>query len=271
MFRLSRNARKMPFISLSQVTKSFGTFTALKDISLDIEAGTFTSIIGPSGCGKSTLLQIIGGLLPASGGETRLQGKAIVAPPREIIYVFQQYNRSLFPWRTVRRNVAFGLESAGADAKTIHDKCSEYIELVGLAGFEDYYPHQLSGGMQQRVAVARALACSPDVLLMDEAFGSVDAQTRAGLQDLVLRLWREVGFTVLLVTHDIDEAIYMSEKVVVLSSSPGTVRATLDTGLDYPRHQVKTREAERYLAHRRYLYSLVFSEGPAEREAAAAV
>jgi NitT/TauT family transport system ATP-binding protein len=254
----------MSLIAIDNVSRTFGDFTALRGVSLDIEPGTFVAMVGPSGCGKSTLLQILGGLLPATGGEVRLKGKPITGPPREMIYVFQQYNRSLYPWRTVRNNVAFGLEGTGLAGAEIERKCAEYIDLVGLSGFEHHYPHQLSGGMQQRVAVARALVRNPDVLLMDEAFGSVDAQTRAGLQDLLLRLWREYGFTVLFVTHDIDEAIYLAEKIVVLSSSPGSVRTVIETGLDYPRHQVSTRESERYLAHRRHLYSLVFSDSAAD-------
>ena len=250
----------MSFISLRQVSKSFGDFAALEDVSLEIETGTFLSIVGPSGCGKSTLLQIVGGLMSSSGGETRLKDKPVTAPPREMIYVFQQYNRSLYPWRTVRQNVGFGLESMGVDSRQIGARCAEYIDLVGLSGFESHYPHQLSGGMQQRVAVARALACGPEVLLMDESFGSVDAQTRAGLQDLLLRLWSEYNLTVLFVTHDIDEAIYLAQKVLVLTSTPGTVRACLETELEYPRNQVSTRETEAFLAHRRYIYSLVFSD-----------
>ena len=259
----------MSLISLKNIGKTFDSFTALKGVSLDIEAGAFVSLIGPSGCGKSTLLEILGGLLAPSSGEILLKGKRVSGPPPEVIYVFQQYNRSLFPWRTVRNNIAFGLEAMGMSAAEIGEKCSEYIELVGLSGFEHHYPHQISGGMQQRVAVARALARQPDVLLMDEAFGSVDAQTRAGLQDLLLRLWREYRFTVMFVTHDIDEAIYVSEKVVVLSSSPASIRTTIVTDLSYPRHQVRTRETERYLAHRRQLYSLVFSDNGSEAELAA--
>lgn len=250
----------MSFISLRRVTKSFGSFSALEDISLDIEPGAFISIVGPSGCGKSTLLQLIGGLLTHSSGEVRLKDRAVTSPPREMIYVFQQYNRSLFPWRTVARNVAFGLEGTGLDRRRVQQKCSQYIELVGLKSFEHHYPYQLSGGMQQRVAVARALVCGPDVLLMDEPFGSVDAQTRAGLQDLLLRLWREYGFTVLFVTHDIDEAVYLAEKVLVLTPSPGRIRTCLSIELEYPRHQVKTRETDKYLGYRRDLYHLLFPE-----------
>jgi NitT/TauT family transport system ATP-binding protein len=230
-------------------------------MSLDVEAGEFIAIVGPSGCGKSTLLQIIGGLLPATGGEVRLGDKVVTAPPREMIYVFQQYNRSLFPWRTVRSNVGFGLEDGGMSGADIDRKCAEYIDLVGLKGFENHFPHQLSGGMQQRLAVARALAFGADVILMDEPFGSVDAQTRAGLQDLVLRLWQQYKLTVLFVTHDIDEAIYVAQKVLVLSKAPAKIRAWVPTELGYPRHQVKTKEMPQYLAHRRELYSLVFPEG----------
>jgi NitT/TauT family transport system ATP-binding protein len=251
----------MSLISLTTVTKSFGDFTALNGISLEIDAGDFISIVGPSGCGKSTLLQIIGGLLTPTIGEVRLRQKLVQAPPREMIYLYQQYNRSLYPWRTVRRNVAFGLEALGKSRKEIDRACTEYLELVGLGAFQHHYPYQLSGGMQQRVAVARALAFGAEIILMDEPFGSLDAQTRAGLQDLLLRLWREYRLTILFVTHDIDEAIYVSQKVLVLSSAPAQVRACVATGLDYPRHQVRTKEAPQYLALRRHLYSYVFPDG----------
>jgi NitT/TauT family transport system ATP-binding protein len=254
------------FISLSRVSKSFGPFMAISDLSLDIEAGEFISIVGPSGCGKSTLLQIIGGLIAPSGGEIRLKDKRVTRPPREMVYVFQQYNRSLFPWRSVRRNIAFGLEGTGLKRSEIDRKCSEYVELVGLKAFERHLPHQLSGGMQQRVAVARALAFGADVMLMDEPFGSVDAQTRAGLQDLLLQLWEKYGFTVLFVTHDIDEAIYVAQKVLVLSSAPAQIRTTVATNLAYPRHQVRTKEAGQYLAHRRQMYSLLFPESSTPSE-----
>jgi NitT/TauT family transport system ATP-binding protein len=246
------------FISLRGVTRTFGSFTAVEDLSLEVQKGEFVSIVGPSGCGKSTLLQIVGGLLPATKGEVRLASRAVTAPVRELVYVFQHYNRSLFPWRTVRRNVAFGIEDTGLSRAQIDRKCTEYLELVGLEAFADHYPHQLSGGMQQRVAVARALAFGAEVILMDEPFGSVDAQTRAVLQDLLLRLWQEYRLTVLFVTHDIDEAIYVAQKVLVLSKGPGRVRAYLENELAYPRHQVKTKEVPQYLARRREIHSLVF-------------
>ncbi len=258
----------MSLISLRHVSRSFGSFVALADMSLEIEAGEFISIIGPSGCGKSTLLQIIGALLSPTSGEVRLRDALVTGPSRDMVYVFQQYNRSLLPWRTVRRNVAFGLEALGLSRHEIDRKCSEFIALVGLEAFEHHFPHQLSGGMQQRVAVARALAYGANVILMDEPFGSVDAQTRAGLQDLLLKLWQEYDFTVLLVTHDIDEAIYVAQKVLVLSKSPAVIRTCVETSLGYPRHQIRTRETSGYLAHRRALYSLVFPDGPEARDAA---
>jgi NitT/TauT family transport system ATP-binding protein len=259
----------MSFISLDKLSRAFGSFVAFADLSLEIEAGEFLSIVGPSGCGKSTLLQIIGALMPPTSGEVRLGAKAVRAPPREMVYLFQQYNRSLFPWRTVRRNVAFGLERLGLSRKEIDSKCSEYIELVGLKAFEHYLPHQLSGGMQQRVAVARALAYGADVILMDEPFGSVDAQTRGGLQDLLLKLWQERRFTVLFVTHDIDEAIYVARRILLLSPSPATIRACFETKLPYPRHQIKTKETAEYLAYRRKIYSLLFPDALDAREPAA--
>src|SRR5438128_6777196 len=183
-----------PFLHIRGLRKVFaapgGITVALDGIDLDIERGSFVSIVGPSGCGKSTLLQIVAGLVPASAGEVSLEGRQVSEPPPEMIYVFQQYTRSLYPWKTVQRNVAYGLENRSALPRNeIEARTREYIGLVKLEGFEQHYPWQLSGGMQQRVAIARALACRPDVLLMDEPFSSVDALTRVGLQELLLRLW----------------------------------------------------------------------------------
>ena len=237
------------------------TTVALGGIDLDIERGSFVSIVGPSGCGKSTLLQVVAGLVPASAGEVTLQGRRVVEPPREAIYVFQQYTRSLYPWKTVERNVAYGLENRESLSRSeIATRTREYIGLVKLDGFERHYPWQLSGGMQQRVAIARALACRPDVLLMDEPFSSVDALTRAGLQELVLRLWRELGLTVIFVTHDTDEAIYLSTRVVALSASPATVAVDLPIELPHPRDQITTRELPRYLEYRHRMLAQLFVE-----------
>jgi len=181
-----------------------GTTVALNGVDLAIEAGSFVSIIGPSGCGKSTLLQIMAGLIAPTSGEVLFGTARVQDPPPDVVYVFQQYTRSLFPWKTVERNVAFGLENKGTLSRDeIAARTRDMIGLVKLTGFERHYPWQLSGGMQQRVAIARALACRPAVLLMDEPFSAVDALTRAGLQELLGSLWRELGLTVVFVTHDV--------------------------------------------------------------------
>jgi NitT/TauT family transport system ATP-binding protein len=185
----------------------------------------------------------------------------VTAPPRAAIYVFQQYTRSLFPWKTVQDNVAYGLENRERLARDpIRQRTRELLRLVKLDGFERHYPWQLSGGMQQRVAIARALACRPDVLLMDEPFSSVDALTRVGLQELVLRLWRELGLTVVFVTHDVDEAIYLSTRVVALARAPATVAADVAIELPHPRDQIATRALPRYLQYRERLLQQLFSE-----------
>ncbi|MCC6187549.1 MAG: ABC transporter ATP-binding protein [Anaerolineales bacterium] len=243
---------------------------ALSEVSLAIERGTLVAIVGPSGCGKSTLLQIMAGLISASTGEVCLNGRPITAPPFEVVYVFQQYTKSIFPWKTVWQNVAFGLQNRkGLDKTTLAVQCAEYIRLVDLAAFENHFPWQLSGGMQQRVAIARALACQPDVLLMDEPFSSVDAMTRAGLQDLLLRLWQEFSLTVVFVTHDVDEAVYLSQRVIVMSATPGRVVGDIPVPLAYPRDQLVTREAFEYIDLRRQLYQRIFpSERAAQRQVA---
>jgi len=192
---------------------------ALTDLSFQVAEGEFVSIVGPSGVGKTTLLKIIAGLEPPSRGEIRLRGQPVTGPPPEMILVFQDYARSLLPWRTVLHNVTFGLEFRYRDeVRQRTEKAREALAITGLTAFEDYYPWQLSGGMQQRVAIARALACRPAILLMDEPFGSLDALTRADLEDHLLRLWAALGLTVLFVTHDIDEAVYLSDRVLVLSA-----------------------------------------------------
>jgi NitT/TauT family transport system ATP-binding protein len=252
-------------VSVRGVSKQFstahgGAALALRSVDLEIPAGRFISVVGPSGCGKSTLLQIIGGLMPASGGEVYLEGARVDSPPFDVIYVFQQYSKSIFPWKTVAENVAFGLKNrTRLDARAIREQCAEYIELVGLKGYEHYYPWQLSGGMQQRVAIARALVCRPKVLLMDEPFSSVDALTRSGLQDFLLRIWADFSLTVAFVTHDIEEAIYLSQKVVVLSKAPASVMQAIDIELPYPRNHLSTKEHPRYLAYRHRIFEQVFA------------
>ena len=266
-------AADQPLLRVRGVHKSFaapaGVTVALNGIDLEITRGSFVSIVGPSGCGKSTLLQIMAGLVDASAGMVSLAGRPVIAPPPEMIYVFQQYTRSLFPWKTVERNVAFGLENRGALARdAIAARTREIIDLVRLSGFERHYPWQLSGGMQQRVAIARALACRPSVLLMDEPFSAVDALTRVGLQELLLRLWQELGLTVIFVTHDSDEAIYLSTRVVAMSRAPATIALDLPIDLPRPRDQIATRALPAYLEYRaRILAQLFADEGLTAREA----
>jgi len=253
------------YIAVRGVHKSYAghgrTTHALAGVELSVERGSFVSIVGPSGCGKSTLLQIMAGLVSATRGEVLLDSRTVREPPPEMIYVFQQYTRSLFPWKTVQANVAYGLESRGGLAPdAIRARTQEYIGLVKLDGFESHYPWQLSGGMQQRVAIARALACRPDVLLMDEPFSSVDALTRVCLQELVMRLWRELGLTIVFVTHDTEEAIYLSTRVIALSKPPAVVGMDLAIELPHPRDQITTRELPSYLEYRHRLLSQLFAD-----------
>jgi len=262
------------FLRIQGLTKVYaapgGTTTALGGVDLDIARGSFVSIVGPSGCGKSTLLQIMAGLVSPSAGAVFLEGRKVERPPPGALYVFQQYTRSLFPWKTVERNVAFGLEQRSDLARdAIAARTRELIALVKLTGFERHYPWQLSGGMQQRVAIARALACRPSVLLMDEPFSAVDALTRVGLQELVRSLWRELGLTVIFVTHDVDEAVYLSTRVVALSRAPAKVAMDLAISLPQPRDQIATRALPQYLDYRgRLLAQLFADEGLSTTEAA---
>lgn len=232
----------------------------LRRISLTIGDGSFTTLVGPSGCGKSTLLQIMAGLMQGSSGEVSLDGASYNSPPSEVIYLFQQYTRSLMPWLTVRENVAFGLRMRGTLPKRdIGDRVSELIGIVGLTGFEDFFPRQISGGMQQRVAIARALACQPRILLMDEPFSSVDALTRASLQDELLRLWDRIGLTVVFVTHDIDEAIYLGQRVLVLGGRPAEIIEDVKVDLPRSRNQIETKEHVAFLEHRHHLLTAIYA------------
>lgn len=224
-----------------------GRVTALSAIDLDVARGEFVSIIGPSGCGKSTLLQIIAGLVPASSGDVLLDGRAVTAPPEGVVYLFQQYSRSLMPWLTVQENVAFGLRP-GAEDRRVH-----FLEMVGLADFRARYPWELSGGMQQRVAIARALAAEPSMLLLDEPFSSVDALTRLELHGLILDLWSKTGITILLVTHDVEEAVYLSDRIALLTRRPASVAQVFANALPRPRHPVESREDRRFLELRHEL------------------
>ncbi|KAF1049172.1 ABC transporter ATP-binding protein [Xylophilus sp.] len=201
-------------------------FQALKDVDLDVRDGELLTIVGPSGCGKSTLLDLLAGLSLPSAGGIFIDGAPVTGPGLDRGVVFQQY--ALFPWRTALRNVEFGLESKGLGARQRREQAREYLALVGLAGFEGHYPHQLSGGMKQRVAIARSLAFDPDVLLMDEPFAALDAQTREILQNELLRIWRKTGKTIVFITHGIDEAIVLGQRVAVMGTRPGRIRTIVE-------------------------------------------
>jgi len=210
------------------------------------------------------------GLSAPTSGEVRLHGEQVSAPRGELMFVFQQYTKSIFPWKTVLDNVMLALKyHSDAGRAERESLCLKQLESVGLARYAHYYPYQLSGGMQQRVAIARALVRRPNVLLMDEPFSALDAMMRAELQDLLLDLWRELGLTILFVTHDLDEALYLAERVMVLSASPGRVADSVDVPLAYPRHQVQTRSEPRYLELRERLYRRMVEQVTAARAQAA--
>jgi NitT/TauT family transport system ATP-binding protein len=222
-------------ITFRQVAKEFvrkdghvkaQSFTALEDISFEVRAGEFLVIVGPSGCGKSTLLDLLGGLTKPSSGEILLDGRPITGPGLDRGIVFQQY--ALFPWRTALGNVEFGLEAKRMPAKERKEVARDYLERVGLSGFEDRYPHELSGGMKQRVAIARSLAYDPEVLMMDEPFAALDAQTRELMQEELLTLWEKTRKTILFITHGIDEAVYLGQRVAVMTSRPGRIKTILE-------------------------------------------
>jgi NitT/TauT family transport system ATP-binding protein len=201
-------------------------FTALEDITLDVRPGEFLALVGPSGCGKSTLLDLLGGLTAPTSGRILLDGRPIEGPARDRGIVFQQY--ALFPWRTAAQNVEFGLDIAGLKAKQRREIARHYLDLVGLTAFADRYPHELSGGMKQRVAIARSLAYDPEVLLMDEPFAALDAQTRETLQGELLRIWRATGKTIIFITHGIDEAVVLGQRVAVMTSRPGRIKHVVE-------------------------------------------
>lgn len=219
-------------------------FTAIKDFSLSIDKGEFVAIVGPSGCGKSTLLDIISGLSKANSGNIFIDGNAITGPALDRGFVMQGY--ALFPWRTVRKNVEFGLELKKVPKKERANISQEYLELVGLKGFEERYPHELSGGMRQRVAIARSLAYEPEVLLMDEPFAAVDAQTRETLQDELLKIWEKTNKTIIFVTHSIEEAVLLADRVVVLTKNPGTIKEVVEIDLPRPRTNADMRVSTDY-------------------------
>ncbi len=246
-------------LEIDSVTRAYGpsgsSHLAVDGISLRVADGELVTIVGPSGCGKSTLLRCIAGLMPPTSGQVLLNGTPVTRVPEGLAVVFQDYSRSLYPWMRVRENVALPLRQPGRKGgyrtrAARRERALSALESVGLADAAGKYPWQLSGGMQQRVAIARALACDPVLLLMDEPFGSVDAQTREDLEDLVLRVRAERGITILLVTHDIDESVYTGDRVIVLTPGPGRVRADITVNLPAPRDQITTKELREF-AHLR--------------------
>jgi NitT/TauT family transport system ATP-binding protein len=245
-------------LEIRELTHSYPDgHVAVQDVNLGVAAGALVSIVGPSGCGKSTLLRCVAGLQRPTHGQILLDGDAIDGVPDNLAVVFQDYSRSLYPWLTVRDNVALPLRRRGMAKPRRRSAAITALEQVGLGDAIGKYPWQLSGGMQQRVSIARALAYRPRLLLMDEPFGSVDAQTREDLEDLLLAVRGDGGMTILFVTHDIDESVYVGDRVVVLGGSPGAVRADLEVSLPGPREQIATRELPDFVSLRAEVGRLV--------------
>ncbi|NIJ12312.1 NitT/TauT family transport system ATP-binding protein [Saccharomonospora amisosensis] len=256
-------------LEVSGLSKTYGdgerATRAIADLTFNVDEGEFVCLVGPSGCGKTTLLRCMAGLLPPTSGEVRLRGRPVDGPPEQIGFVFQEYSRSLMPWLSVRDNIELPLRHKPLGKTERRGLVEHAVESVGLTGFIEHYPWELSGGMQQRVAIARALAYQPELLLMDEPFASVDAQTRADLEDLMLRVRAEYGVTVLFVTHDIDEAVYLGDRVVVLTRPPTTVQEVLDVGLPQPRDQVSTKELPEFAHLRAHIFrSIKRKQEPAQ-------
>ena len=243
---------------MAAVSKAFrrrdgSTHLALTDIDLDVAEGEFVSILGPSGCGKSTLLYIVGGFIAPSSGDVRASGRAVAGPGPDRGPVFQEF--ALFPWKTVLGNVAYGPREAGVPRREAEERARALLARMGLAGYEDFYPKELSGGMKQRVAIARTLAYDPAILLMDEPFGALDAHTRVRLQNDLLGLWERDRKTVLFVTHSVEEAVYLSDRVVVMTRQPGRLKAVVEVPLPRP------RERRALLLDRRFQELVVELEG----------
>jgi NitT/TauT family transport system ATP-binding protein len=242
----------MPELEFVNVSKSYQgpageNLLALDDFSLKIAGGRFVTVVGPSGCGKTTLLRMAGGLIPSEAGKIRLDGAVLEGPSPKMSMVFQGIG--LMPWKTIEGNVSLGIQLQAHRQKLTAEQSrfvKATLELVGLKGFEQYYPHQLSGGMQQRVGLARALVRQPEILLMDEPFGALDAQTRTVLQDELLNLWGRVKSTVLFITHDLDEAIYLSDMVVIMRRRPGRIKEVLEVNLPQPRYSYDARAEKEF-------------------------
>jgi len=263
--RFDRLYQRPIVLEVDEVSKSFHTtrgqtIEAMRDVRFCVHRREFVCVIGPSGCGKSTLNRIIAGLDEPTSGQCCLDGKPIAEPGADRGMVFQHY--TLFPWLTVQRNVMFGLLMNGSGERRASRDAAQWIDIVGLAGFEDHYPHQLSGGMKQRVAIARALANQPRILLMDEPFGALDAQTRAQMQRYLLQIWQNVNITIVFVTHDLDEAVYLADRIVVLGRNPGHVKEIIEVPVPRPRSPQQLLDLD-FLATKQRLDELIHppSEG----------
>jgi len=244
----------VPKLAIRGLSKSFGDLEALRDIDIEVERGGFVSVVGPSGCGKTTFLRIVAGLEPASTGDVLLDGRIVREPGSDRGFVFQA--DSLLPWRTVLANALIGPEVAGRAGAQARQRTLDLLKLVGLEGFEHYYPRQLSGGMRQRVNLARALAIDPEILLMDEPFSSLDAQTREIMQTELLRIWEQGRKTVLFVTHQIDEAVFLSDRVLVFARRPGRLQESVAINLPRPRALALKRTPE-FVAYVDHIWRLI--------------
>jgi NitT/TauT family transport system ATP-binding protein len=238
---------------------------ALEEVSLEVREREFLALLGPSGCGKSTLLYLIGGFLPVEGGRIAIDGRAVAGPGPDRGIVFQHF--ALFPWKTVRGNILYGLERQGMPRAEREKRAQDFIDLVGLTGFEDSFPSHLSGGMKQRTAIARTLAFDPKILLMDEPFGALDAQTRHLMQSELLGIWQRTPKTVIFVTHDVQEAVYLADRVAVMSARPGRIKAMVDTRLD--KNDKNIFRAKHFVDKVDELWTLVRDEAIKAQESAA--
>ncbi|GLW47240.1 ABC transporter ATP-binding protein [Streptomyces sp. NBRC 14336] len=265
------NVRKEFTVKDRSGKRQSSRFTALDGIDLEIADGEFVVLVGPSGCGKSTLLDLLGGLTQPTSGRILLEGEPITGPGLDRGIVFQQY--ALLPWRTAQGNVEFGLEATRVPRRQRAARAREFLDLVGLTGFEDRHPHELSGGMRQRVAIARSLAYDPQVLLMDEPFAALDAQTRESLQDELLSIWQRTGKTVVFITHGIDEAVYLGQRVAVMTSRPGRIKQIVPVSLGSRTATDDLRSSPEFARHRHEIWSLLRDEvaraQQLEKEAAA--
>jgi NitT/TauT family transport system ATP-binding protein len=267
---LPANEAMLSVRNLKKVYKTDGgNIEAVRNLTFDLKAGELACLVGPSGSGKTTLLKCISGLMAPTEGEVLLDGTRVSGPPKKMAVVFQEYGRSLFPWMRVRENVELPLKNQGMPRAERNKLVDDALEAVGLSHVPQSYPWQLSGGMQQRVAIARAVAYQPEVLLMDEPFAAVDAQTRADLEDLIRTVWRKLGVTVLFVTHDIDESVYLGERVIILSSSPTVIQEDLTIDLPAERDQLNTRSLPRFTELRHHVYEQIQLAKQGHRPAAA--